>query len=498
MKFLNKEIVFFSYDRNKQDKKKIKEEKKKEKRRLDYERAEINKFYNKWIEVMAYMGLKNEMFNTFALRNIKYQPYGFSANIHAPLGMTLMELQTEKSINTIQDDLCCVFIFNKIPKSNHMEAKFIIRDSGFVNYLPIEIKPYEILISQNIDGTPMISNMLKYPHALIQGGTNMGKTKFMDIILTNLIATCSPKDLNIYIVQADKNDQYIYSGCQHCKGYTEDIVSTMLMLQNILEIIEKRNSELKGYNYDGICVNIKEYNDSVKKGIIKGKKTWSYNYLVIDEYATLMPEGDYGDSKKIKQVIQSLMERIIQIGRSVGFYCILSTQRSTIDKLPSFVKSNCMTIVTFKVGNRKSSEIAIDSGEAVNLKQREFITKIETMNFGQTYNLTQKDIVEFIKPYRSSKPPNFEYKIDEEVLDDIKGKKGKKNKRKTSAERKKAKKKAEEMNKMAGEKEMEELSEYKEQIEEKSELKKEDKNEVVNEEEVFNAKEKNDKIKFEL
>lgn len=497
MKILNKEIVFINYSKKKEMIKKARKEKKEERKRIAYENSQINKFYNKWVELMAYMGLKNEMSKTFALRNIKYQKYGFSANIHAPLGMTLLELQTDKNINIIQDNLSCVFIFNKVPKSNHMEAKFITKDSGFVNYEPLKLNPYEILISQNIDSTPMVSNMLKYPHALVQGSTNMGKSKFIDIILTNLIVTSSPKDLNLYIVQADKNDQYVYSGCKHCKGYTEDVISTMIMLQNVLEIIEKRNLELKAYNYDGICNNIKEYNDSIKKGIIKNKKTWSYNYLIIDEYASLMPEGDYGEMKKIKQVIQGLMERIIQIGRSVGFYCILSTQRSTIDKLPSFIKANCMTIITFKVGNRKSSEIAIDSGEAVNLKQREFITKIENMNFGQTYNLTQKDIVDYIKPYRSSHPPKFEYKINEEDLAKAKGEKPKKEKRKTKAERKKAKK---EMEEMAKNKEMDELIKYKEKIENENENKSQKiiKDNNDNEKEIFNAKEKNNKIKFKL
>lgn len=410
-----------------------------EKRRLEFERIECNKFYHRWIKVMAYMELSNQMSQTYALRNIKYEKYGFSANVHVPTGMTLLDLQTDKNIGIIQDNLGCVFMFNPMSKSNHMEVKFIIEDTGFIDFKPMDLKPYELLLSQGIDGFPMISNMLKYPHALVQGSTNMGKSKFIDIILTNLITTTNPENVNLYIIQADKSDQYPYSGCKHCKGYTDNIMNSLLMLSHLVKIVEKRNEELKQYNYNGVCNNIEEYNEAVNKKIIKGKKKWSFMYLVIDEYASLMPESSFGEDKKIKQAIQAIMERIVQIGRSVGLYCILSTQRATIDKLPSFIKTNCMTIVTFKVGNRKSSEIALDSGEAVNLKQREFITKSESMQFGQTYNLTQKQIIDFIKPFRYSSIPKFEFAMDDSIKGMLNENKGEKGKRKTKSERKKEK-----------------------------------------------------------
>lgn len=477
-----------------EDKKKLLEETKnnekemlkQEKKRLNYERMEINKFYKRWVEVMAYMGLYNTMSQTYALRNIKYEPYGFSANIHAPLGMSFMELETDKSIAVIQKNLKCVFITNDVPKSNHIEAKFIMKNLGFVDYKPIPLKPYEILLSQNIDGTPMVSNMLKYPHALIQGSTNMGKSKFIDIILTNLITTCNPEDLHLYILQADKSDQYPYAGCKHCKCYTDDIDSSFAMLNHLLKIIEERNRALKQYNYYGICNNIFEYNEAIKKNIIKDKTKWNYMYLVIDEYATLMPESSFGKDKKIKQAIQAIMERIIQIGRSVGLYCILSTQRSTIDKMPSFVKANCMTIISFKVPNKKSSEIALDSSEAVNLKQREFITKIEKMSFGQTYNLTQKQIVEYIKPFRYKKVPKFEFKA-EDISNIIKENSSEEttHKRKTKSERKKAKREIEKILEETKRKEEEELKKIKEKIENSN-----------NDEIEFKIKEKKEKLKL--
>lgn len=421
----------------KQKKMEEKQVKKAEKLKKEKETVEINKLIQEWIKLMAHLGLDNEMDETYTLTDIKIETYGFSCKIRNYYGGVLSKLESEQVVSAIQDSLACTFVAKKIPKSRYVEAKFIAKDVNFEKYQPINLPTYEVLLGQNIDGTPLTSNMLKYPHLIIQGSTNMGKSKFIDAILTNLIVTNKADELALYIVQADKSDQYPYAGCHHCKGYTDKHEDTLKMLFHLIEIIEKRDEQLKRYIYNGVCGNIYEYNEMIEKGKLKGKK-WQYMYLVIDEYASLMPESSFGAEKEVKKAIQGVMERLIQIGRYVGLYIILSTQRATVDKLPSFIKANCCTIVSFKVNNKKSSEIALDSSEAVNLVQREFITKIESMYFGQTYNLTPKDIVENIKPFREINPKKFSFtsEIADKIIEESPKSKEKGGKRTTKAERK--------------------------------------------------------------
>lgn len=284
---------------------------------------------------MSYIGLKNAMCETFALRNVKYEVFGFSCNIHAPYGLTLAELEAEKTVNIIQDNLKCLFRIKKVFKSNYVQAKFIIRDIPLVDFKPIKFSPYHLYMSTGIDGQAMTSNMIKYPHVLVQGSTNMGKTKFIDLMITNLITTESPDDVNFYIVQADKFDQVIYRRCKHCKGYAENVVETYCMLRYLLGIVEARSEKLKMLLEKGICENAYQYNEAIDKGILKNEPKWTTLYLVIDEYASLMPDGEYNkEIKEIKQMIQSMMDRILQISRATGLYAILSTQRATIDKMP--------------------------------------------------------------------------------------------------------------------------------------------------------------------
>lgn len=481
----------------KKQKKEQKEVEKKVRKIEEFKLAECNKFYQKWVEVMGYMNLGNEKSETYALRDMVYQDFGFTCKIYTPLGMNLATLQNETVIQTIQDNLACTFIANKVPKSRYMEAKFILKDIKFEKYTPIELPPYEVLLGQNIDGTCMTSNMLKYPHAIIQGSTNMGKSRFIDAMVTNLVVTNKPEDLSMYIVQADKSDQYPYAGCYHCQGYTSKHEDTLKMLFHLVEIIEKRDEQLKGYIYNGFCSNIYEYNEKIKKGKLKAKK-WNYMYLIIDEYASLMPESSFGAEKEVKKAIQGVMERLIQIGRYVGLYIILSTQRATVDKLPSFIKANCCTIVSFKVNNRKSSEIALDSSEAVNLKQREFISKIEAMSFGQTYNLTAKEIVDNIKPFRELKPKKFSF--SSEIADQIIEEKPKNNsgggKRTTKSQRKTNKKIAiGEIDEIIENVEKKEQKEIKETMKNIGEPKEVDKDKIDIEEIINNTNKKKEKNK---
>lgn len=452
-KFINYvDSLFISeeeYQLRKKQKKEKRDSEKAEFKIKAYETSEIEKFNENWIKTMSYMGLKNVMCQTFGLRNIKFEPYGFSCNIHAPTGMTLAELDNEKIINIIQDNLKCLLRIKKVPKSNHVKAQFITKDIPSVDFKPLNLSPYELYMSTGITGQPMTSNMIKYPHVLVQGSTGMGKTKFIDLMITNLITTESPDDVGLYIAQADKYEQIIYRKCEHCKGYADTLEGIYCMLKFLLEVVKNRENIIKPLHENGICENIVEYNKAIEKGVLKNNQKWNYLYLIIDEYATLMPDGEYcKETKQIKQAIQSMMESILQKARATGLFAILSTQRATIDKMPSFIKAMCNTIVTFRVNNRKSSEVAIDSGDAVSLKQREFISKVEEVEYGKTVNLTSNALFKWIKPFKVNKElSNFEEFND--IAELTAPKKGGKKDRASKKERRENKKNAMELNEKA-------------------------------------------------
>lgn len=443
------DLVFF-YKKDNQMKKAKKEEKellkkiKREERiKKENDRMEIAKLCDNWIKLMAHLGLDNDLDETYSLTNIKVEDYGFSCNIRNFSGGTLIDLESDKVVATIQDNFKCIFITKKIIKKNYLEAKFITKDINVNDFEPIKLKPWELYLSNDIASQPIITSMIEYPHLIVTGTTGSGKSKLIDIILTNLIATCSKNEVEIFISQVDKIDQIIYRKAKVCKAYVQSVEKTLLLTNYLDKIVEERNKMLEPYVEDKLCEqNLKSFNQAIDKCKIKEKK-WTTMYLVIDEYSTLMPDGESNKEKKeIKKAIQNNMEHLFQVGRSVGVFVILGLQRGTTDKLPSFCKAMAGNTIAFKVNNIKSSEVAIDSNKAVDLKPREFIVKRNDIIFGKSLNISSDIIAKYIDPFKVNDYSNLieldKNNLGDYIKDNDKEKVG--NKRKTKSQRKSTKK----------------------------------------------------------
>ncbi|HEY8889886.1 MAG TPA: FtsK/SpoIIIE domain-containing protein [Clostridium sp.] len=416
------------------------------KNKKSQETKEINKFIYNWIQLMAFCHLDNDMDETFSLTEIKKTTYGFKCNINIVNGLSFSKLESEEMIKTIENNLGCKFITTSIPKAQHLKAEFIMSDIPSIDFEPYidakgkKLAPYQIYVGTGIDGTPLFVNMLDYPHCLIQGATGMGKTKLIDSIITNLIVSNSPEDLSLYFIQVDKSDQIIYRKCKHSKAYGDDIYKALAIVNYLKAIVDARDKILRPFIEDGICENIFAFNKVCKK---YNQNKFSYIYLVIDEFSSLMPSSESADKDKkaIKTEIQESMERLIAIGRYVGIYVVIGLQRATIDKIPSFLKANSNTIITFKVNNRKSSEVAIDSNEATELLPREFIVKTSKKILGKTTTLYPSTILDYIKPFRVTNAQYQDFNYLSWFNPEVGTKK--EQKRKETKESKNAKRKAE-------------------------------------------------------
>ena len=369
----------------------------------------IKELISSWVKLMAYTGNYNQKHMTYILKNIEVTDYGYSCRIFNSDGLNLFKLEDKNLVEIIQGSFGCTFVTKYKPKSKYLDAKFIMKSIDSLEFKPIRLKPWELFFSMGIDGKPLIADMLKYPHVLVQGATNSGKTCFLDIAMVNLIATESSEDVHLYIAQSDKSDQIVYRKCKHCKAYADKLEKIYALTNYLVKKVEERDVLLQPYIESFLCKNIFDYNKAIDKKIIKAKK-FTYDYLIIDEYASLMPDGEHDSTKKtMKQKIQDNIERLIQIGRSSGLYILIGTQRATVDKLPSFIKAMSNTIVSFRVNNRKSSEVALDSDEALVLEQREFITKQSEKIYGKTVTMTPEIMKQHILPHRTSSYVEFNF-----------------------------------------------------------------------------------------
>lgn len=392
--------------------KKNKDSKKKEARELKLSKQQsiknINKLKNKWIEVMAHLKIENMLDETFTLIDIKEQVYGYECLIKIAPGLSFTMLEKESVKSSIEGNLSCIFELSIIPKSDKAKAKFITKTLTNIDFKPVKLKPYEVCFPYLIDGSPLVASMLDYPHIVIQGSNGMGKTKLIDSIIVNLMKSCTEEELQFTIIQVDKSDQIIYKNCKHVYCYAKELNEICIAIIHLAKMIKINNNMLEPYIESGLCNNIKEYNDCIDKGLIKGEKL-KYHYLVIDEYASLMPSQESDKYYKyIKSVIQKSMAEIIRMGRSTGLYCILATQRGTIDMMPSFIKNMANTKATMKVNGLKSTEVN-GFPNSDKLLKRDFMVETDKIYLGRTGNLTPEDVLNYIKEFKIPNKPNFDF-----------------------------------------------------------------------------------------
>lgn len=344
------------------------------------------KIKEKWDKIMSAAGLKNknEYNNTFNIKEITKTDYGYKTVVNIPDGLDSDKLKSLKT--TLQDNLKCLVELDKQRFSNYITVKIITNPLNDLIFKHVKTKPYELFLGYDYTGKPVILNLNKFPHLLIGGVTGTGKSRLVYTILTNLIHNNSAKEIEVYLTQIRKKDLKHFKVCEQIKWYAERLDETKDMFTRIDKIIEKRTVTID--NSD--CDNIEEYNQ-------KSKIKMKYIYIFAEEFSFYMPDNsDDEEIAKLKASTLKYLKNIIMSGRSVGANVICSVQRSTVDNIPSSIKSQ-MTRVTFRQMSKINSDNIIECGDAVGLEEKETILFTNQYVYIKTPYIDKKIILDNIK-----------------------------------------------------------------------------------------------------
>ena len=126
-------------------------------------------------------------------------------------------------------------------------------------------------------------------------------------------------------------------------------------LNSLCTEMEQRYELLK----NGMCRNIKEYNQKFKKRKLNpndGHKFLPYLVLVVDEFADLiMTTG---------KEVETPIARLAQLARAVGIHLIIATQRPSVNVITGLIKANFPARIAFRVTSKIDSRTILDSGGA--------------------------------------------------------------------------------------------------------------------------------------
>lgn len=386
------------------DRERKKEEIKKERA---FNKAKIQ-MVDKFNEIMYELGLYNKLNKTYKLDIKKEMNYGYTAFIYLATGLNFSDLDKHK--DTIQQNLKCLLIMEYQNNDDKAFVKIITKaiDTS-INYSSPDIKSNEIFLGMSYSLEPIIVNCNKYCMFLLAGATGAGKTRLIYMLLLSWILSRESRNIELYISDVAKREFVNFQDVRIVRSYADNIEELRDMVKYLYLKIAYRTNEIEYYRKKGVATNIEEYNK------IAGIEKMSYNYLLVDEFSVIM--ADKSDSKleaKTKEEILSYLKKISKLGRAVGIFAVMCTQKVTKDEIPAIIKNMSAVRVSLRANDAISSEVILGNTAAVGLGDR---LAVYSLNGGskQDYlfspNLTTKTMNSLLKPYIDANFPKLNLEI---------------------------------------------------------------------------------------
>lgn len=236
----------------------------------------------------------------------------------------------EAELTVINDKTFRVRVYHK----NYLKGLIPYNLTDYSEALKEFVLP--ILLGTKKDGSPFAYDMTERPHLLVAGETGSGKSVCVRSILTTLFLTKTPKELQAYLFDMKKSEFWLFEDVAHVVENTDDVA-----------VISERLNELK--------IEMEHRGELLKKERVphyqKLKVKIPTILVCIDEFGLLQDEDN----------ILELIQRIGSIGRSLGVFLMLSTQRPDSDTVNGKIKINLTTRVGGRLSDSTNSKIVIDS-----------------------------------------------------------------------------------------------------------------------------------------
>lgn len=295
-------------------------------------------------------------------------------------------------IKQIQD------IFNKREKINK-EVEFEydgmlkvrVYNEGLGEDYPIDLEtikrsPWKVPLGRTYKDE-IVHDFEKYPHILIGGATDTGKSSLLNVIINSLIYNAKD-DVEFTLLDLKGGLEFsAYKNLKQTKYFATDEITSYTVLNEVLNHMNRL--------FDRLSESGKR---NVKQLGIKKR-----HFLIIDEAAELASHNETDpEIKKIKIACERLIASIARRGRACGIRVIYSTQYPTAETVTSQTKRNLFTRICLPVDTSTASKVILDQkgGESLPYIKGRAIYKIRDMKIMQSYYIKDNLIEEIIKPYK--------------------------------------------------------------------------------------------------
>jgi len=205
-------------------------------------------------------------------------------------------------------------------------------------------------------GVQVVDDLADLPHLLIAGSTGSGKSVSLNCFISSLIMTCSPQELQFYMIDPKGVELIHYNGIPHMKM---EMVTSPHYAKDMLErLVNEMRHRLHRLTAERVR-DIHELNL-----LLKGRQLppMPRIILVVDELGDLMIQD--------KKEFSRLFAEIAQIARATGIHMICATQRPSVDVLSGKIKVNFPARMSFRVTSSVDSKTIVHAKGAEGLLGR--------------------------------------------------------------------------------------------------------------------------------
>jgi DNA segregation ATPase FtsK/SpoIIIE, S-DNA-T family len=216
--------------------------------------------------------------------------------------------------------------------------------------------PLPIALGQDVAGTPIAVDLAAMPHLLIAGATGSGKSVCVNAIISSLLSSRTPDQVQFIMIDPKMVELTAYNGIPHLRA------PVVIELERVVGVLNWATREMdnryKVFNR-ARARNIDAYNHMLAE---KGEKPLPYIVVVIDELADLMMVAP--------DEVERAICRIAQMARATGIHAVIATQRPSVDVVTGLIKANFPARISFAVTSQVDSRVIIDTAGADRLLGR--------------------------------------------------------------------------------------------------------------------------------
>jgi S-DNA-T family DNA segregation ATPase FtsK/SpoIIIE len=208
-------------------------------------------------------------------------------------------------------------------------------------------------IGMDVAGKPVVADLTRMPHLLVAGATGSGKSVCINSLITSLLITRTPDEIQLILIDPKQVELSQYRGLPHLRlPVVTDMEKVVAALRWTVLEMERRY----GMFADVGARNIVAFNDRFQD------ERLPYLVVVVDELADMMMTA--------AEDVERLICRLAQLGRAAGVHLVVATQRPSVDVLTGLIKANLPTRIAFAVSSQIDSRVILDRAGAERLLGR--------------------------------------------------------------------------------------------------------------------------------